>query len=198
MKNNINITLALLLFCIFIQTSCVAFDLNDNFSNRSLILNTQTSELSQEMIDLLKSKQLVPTTNCLIEQIKKNKLENVQILINAKVDLNSSYYTEYPIYIAAKNNNFEILKLLYENGAKIEKGFSSELFEAVKNKNAQMAKFLIEKGADINYQDMISAKSILYYSLKNNLDEIVKILIEKKVVMDRESIKIIKKKKLKF
>ena len=186
-------------FSIALQFNCNAIDLDGDFSSRSLIFKEQNKKTNySEYAEILKSKKLTPTINCLVEQIKKNNIENIELLIKAGVDINSSYYTDYPIYIAAKENNFEVLKLLHQNKAKLDKGFYSELYEATKNKNTQMALYLIENGSNINYIDIVTSNSILYYAIKNNLEEVTKKLIEKKVNVDLKSLKLIKKKKLNF
>ena len=181
-----------------INMPALAIDINDfgDFSSRSLIMGENKNNLTQEIKDELIAKKLTPTTKCLIEQIKKNNYDNTVLLINANVNVNSSYLSDYPIYIAAKTNNFEIVRLLFENGAKLDRGFNSELYEAVKNKNADMAQFLIENKAKINYKDSVTENTILYLALKNNMLDIAKQLIDKGANPDKKSVMIIKKKKL--
>ncbi|MBR5304816.1 MAG: ankyrin repeat domain-containing protein [Candidatus Gastranaerophilales bacterium] len=189
---------SLLLPILFLTMSALAIEINnfEDFSSRSIIINQQKSFLTQEQKDVLISKKLTPTIACLIQQIKKNNIENVNLLLETGVNPNQNYMTEYPIYIAAKENNFEILKLLYTKGAKIDKGFYSELYEAVKNKNSNMAQFLLDKKANINYVDTITENSILYLTLKNNMLQIAQQLIAQGARPDRKSILYIKKKKL--
>ena len=193
-------TLLLLLTGLLIKAPVLAIDLTEygDFSSRSTILNEGLSKdkLTQEQKDLLSNKKLAPTTQCLVEQIKKGNIENVRILLNSKVNPNSSYLSEYPIYTAAKNNKFEIVKLLIEYGAKTDKGFYSELYISVKNKNSQMAQYLIEKKARLDYVDTISNNTILYMALKNNMIDTAQLLIDRGVGADIKSAKLIKKKKL--
>lgn len=177
-----------------------AIDLSEfgDFSSRSVIMNNLSGKeiISQEQKDILKERKLTPTSQCLIQQIKKGNIENVEILLDSKVSPNKSYLSDYPIYIAAKNNQFEILKLLKERGAKLDKGFYSELYEAVRNKNNDMAQFLIDNGARVNYMDSITNNTILSMALKNNMKDIAAQLIEKGARADIKSVKLIKKKKL--
>ncbi len=200
MKHLNNKILFLLLPVVLISLPALALDINEysDFSSRSLIINkmNNTDSISQEQKELLIAKKLFPTSECLNKEIKKGNLENVKLLLEAKTNPNNSYYSEYPIYTAAKANNFEILKLLYEYGAKLDKGFYSELYEATKNKNKEMAQFLIDKGARVNYQDSITNNTILYMSLKNNMYDISAQLIAKGAKADNKSVKYIKKKKL--
>ena len=189
----------LLITGLFIKAPVLAIELSEigDFSSRSLILsNKEQDKLTQEQKDILASKKLSATVQCLVEQSKKGNLENVQILLNSGVNPNKSHLNEYPIYIAAKNNHFEVVKLLYENNAKLDRGFFSELYEAVKNKNAQMAQYLIENKARLDYQDSITTNTILYVALKNNMIETAQLLIDNGAGPDTKSVKLIKKKNL--
>ncbi|MBQ4646204.1 MAG: ankyrin repeat domain-containing protein [Candidatus Gastranaerophilales bacterium] len=198
---NINFKiLAFLMPMLLFAMSASAIDINDygDFSSRSLIMSGQKNELSQEQKDLLLSKKLSPTTKCLIEQIKKKNNSNVELLLNSNVNPNKNYMAEYPIYIAAKENNFEAVKMLYEKGAKLDRGFNSELYEALRHKNSQMAQYLLDRKANIKYQDAITENTILYMALKNNMIPIAQQLIDKGIGADRKSVILIKKKKLEY
>lgn len=188
----------LLLPVLFLKMPALAIDITDfgDFSSRSVIMGNNKNAPTQEQKDLLISKKLSPNTKCLIEQIKKNENENVNLLLNSGVNPNNSYMAEYPIYIAAKENNFEALKMLYDKGAKLDRGFNSELYEAIKNKNSQMAQYLIERKANINYKDAVTDNTILYMALKNNMIPIAQQLIEKGVGADKKSFILLKKKNL--
>jgi ankyrin repeat protein len=197
MKLNL-LKILFLLMPIQLFVSALAIDLSDygDFSSRSLILNQQKNQLTQEQKDILTFKKLAPNSKCLIQQIKKNNLENVALLLEFGLDPNSSYMLECPIYIAAKENNFEILKYLYEHGAKIDKSMNSELYVAVKNKNTEMANFLLDKKANIHYIDSITENTILYLTLKNKMYDVTQRLIQKGAKIDAKSFWIIKRKNL--
>ena len=190
----------LIILVLFMTSPLCAFDLSDmgDFSSRSTIENQlfNRKTISQDEKDVLVAKKLAPTHRCLFEQIKKGSYENVELLLNAKVNPNVAYMNEYAIYIAAKENKFDILKLLYENNAKLDRGFFSELYEAVKNKNADMAQYLLDRGARVNYTDSITNNTILYLALKNNMHDLVKQLILKGANPDIKSLKYMKKHKL--
>ena len=194
------IALLMFIFASQIMTSTFAVDLSDfgDFESRSSILNglNKKSTLTQEQRDILMSKKLSATTNCLVEQIKKGNIENVSLLLDFNVKPNQSYMSDFPIYIAAKENKFEIVKILLEHGAKLDKGFNSELYAAISNKNAEMAQFLIENGANVNFYDNVSDNSVLYHALKNNMIDIASLMIQKGAKPDIKSVKYIKKKKL--
>ncbi|MBE7707404.1 MAG: ankyrin repeat domain-containing protein [Cyanobacteria bacterium SIG27] len=183
---------------LFIAMSALAIDIKDfgDFSSRSIIMNGQKETMTQEQKDVLIYKKLSPTVQCLIQQIKKNNIENVELLLNTGLNPNNNYSTEYPIHIAAKENHFEIVKILYEKGAKLDKGFYSELYEAVRNKNNEMAQYLLDRNANIHYIDSLTQNTILYLALKNNMLDIAQQLIQKGAKADRKTILIIKKKNL--
>ena len=185
---------------ILFSVSALAIDLNDygDFSSRSLILSQQKNELSQEQKDILILKKLNPSPKCLLHQVQKNNIENVALLLEFGINPNIAYMGEYPIYIATKNNNFEMVKLLYQNGAKLDKSINSELFTAVKKKNNEMAQFFLDKKANIYYVDFLSENTILYVALKNNMYDIAQQLILKGAKIDMKSAWIIKRKKLEY
>ena len=97
---------------LLIAMSALAIDIKDfgDFSSRSIIMNGQKETMTQEQKDVLIYKKLSPTVQCLIQQIKKNNIENVELLLNTGLNPNNNYSTEYPIHIAAKENHFEIVK----------------------------------------------------------------------------------------
>ncbi len=199
MKNNI---LTLLLMVLLLSSPLFAYDVSDlgDFSQRSVIENTlfNNQPLNQEQKDILTAKKLYPTQKCLFEQIKKGDYENVELLLKAKINPNQSYLGEHAIYVAAKENNFEMVKLLYENKAQLDRGFYSELYEAVKNKNKDMAQYLLDRGAKVNYMDAITNDSVLYKALKNKMYDISSQLIAKGAYADMKSVKYIKKHKLAY
>jgi len=190
------------LFFLLINTSANAFDINElgDFSSRSIIENGifHRETISQEQKDLLNDKKLYPHVRCMIEQIKKGNYENVELLLKAKVNPNDNYLSNYPIYIAAKENKFDIVKLLYENNAKLDRGFYSELYEALRNKNAEMAQYLLDRGANIKYMDALTNNTVLYMALKNKMYNLAEQIIAKGAYADVKSVKYIKQHKLEY
>ena len=184
---------------------CLGYDLTNlgDFSSRSVLINElglgeKKDKLSAEQKEILKEKKLSPTTNCLVQQIQKGNLENVKLLLDSKVDPNKSFYTDYPVLIATKANKPEIVYLLIDYGAKLDRGFYSELFEAIKNKNKQMAAYLIDKGARLDYQDSLTGRSSLYFALKYKMYDIAQTMINKGAPADKYSVMYIKKHKLDY
>lgn len=176
-----------------------AIDLSDygDFSSRSIIMKHleggETANQAQR--DELVSRKLKNTTECLFSQIKKGNIENVRVLLDAKVDPNGKFMSETPIYIAAKANNFEIVKLLIDRGAKLDRSFFSELFEAIRNKNSDMALYLLDNGARTHYVDSLTNKTALYYAVKYNMKDVATLMLQKGARLDRSTAILIKKKK---
>ena len=87
---------------------------------------------------------------------------------------------DVPILFAVKNGNLKCLKILIENGAKLNGPHQENIwYSACQGENAEIIKFLIESGYDINqrlkdYKNMTGLISSVY---NDKLDS-VKILIE--------------------
>ena len=186
------------IFLIFFTCSAFAIDYGGNFSERSVLMRSIYGEpaSNKEQKELLASRKLNPSTKCLIDEIKKGNSDNVKLLLEAKVDPNKSYISDYPIYVASKYNKADIVKLLRESGAKLNMGFYSELYEAIKNKNSELAKYLIDEGANVNYRDSVTEHTILYLALKNNMKDIASLLIQKGARPDNQSVRYIQRHKL--
>lgn len=170
----------------------------EDFMPKSQVLEgiKGASKMTPEQKEILKEKKLTPNAECLIKQIKKNNIENVKLLLDCNVNPNASYYGDYPVYTASKYNRDEMVRLLLEHGAKLDRGFYSELYEAVKNKNEDLAYFLINNGSKINYRDAVSNNTVLSVAIKNKMYELAKTLIQKGAKPDSLSLKLIKQKKL--
>ncbi len=144
----------------------------------------------------MKAKKLRFSSEEFIKQIKKNKKENVDLMLKAGISPNTDYFGEYAIFYAVKYNKTDIAKTLLEHGANPNAGFDSPLFWAAKNNNTEIAKLLIEKGAKLDFTELVTSKSILYTALKKNNLEIAKTLIDNGAKIDNSSAFIIEKKNL--
>lgn len=198
MSLNIKILLLTLVYFVCAPVFCMIYDYGD-FSSRSYIerqLFNEKYNIPQEIKDLISVKKLDLSVKCLVEQINKENFDNVNILLKAKLNPNQIYELKYPVYYAVEKNNLDIVKLLVENNAQLDRGIDSELFLAVKNKNSDLALYLLEHGARINYYSPLKNNSILYFALKNNMIEVVEQLANRKVMLDAKSYKLIINKNL--
>jgi len=76
--------------------------------------------------------------------------EIAEILIKAGADVNQIWHKSFgPLFLAARNNNMHIVKMLLENGADIHltANGGSPFDGACKGGSVEMAKFLVSKGA---------------------------------------------------
>jgi len=159
-------------------------------------ISPEDKEKMRNARETLKQKKISFSSEEFVKQIKKNKIENVKLMLDAGMSPNADYYGEYALYYAAKNNKTEIALLLLEKGANPNTGFDSPVFWAVKNNNYPLAKTLLEKGAKADYTDLVSSKTTLYTALKKNRIELAKLLIEHGAKIDSSSAYIIEKKDL--
>ena len=186
--------------CVFVFADTIQGQLSDfgDFSSRSVIMRTLNGEqrTTQEQKDVLSSKKLSPSVACLIQQIKKQDIENVRLLLEAKINPNEQYNLEYPLFVASKTNNMEMVELLYSYGAKPDKGFNSELYQSIKNKNETMAQFFIDKGSNINYMDAVNGNTPLYLAIKYNMIDTAVQLVEKGAKVNQKTFILMHKKKM--
>lgn len=198
MKNKLQIFILFLIPVFLFKLPVLAFDVTQlgDYESRSMYFNSSKNSLTQEKIDFLKSKKLSPTIKCLNEQIKKENLNNIDLILDLNMDINENYMGETPLYIAVKKNNQSIVELLIEHKAKPDRGMYSELFEAVKNKNNEIAQILLNNKAKINYTTMVTNDSILYTAIKNNMLELATQLIRNGAYIDEKSSYLIKKKNI--
>lgn len=184
-----------------LMLNCCAYAYNSGFSDDffNILKKYQKKETTPEMIaakDELKKRKIPANVDSFIKYVKKNDTEILQIFIDAGFDVNTDFYTDYPIYYATKHNKYEAAKLLLENGANPNLGFNPSLVEAIKRKNPQIAHLLIEHGAKVNIDDFISGDTILYKALKLKQYEIANDLIKHGAKIDTRSKYLIETKNL--
>lgn len=131
-----------------------------------------------------------------LNYIKRNNIEAVKLALDAGLSPNVTIYGTSALYYATKYKRYEILKLLFDNGANQQIEINSILKEAILNKDIDCAKLLIQNGADINYYDGIANETLLYTTLKKKEYEIARLLIENGAKVDERSGNFIKKNKL--
>lgn len=125
----------------------------------------------------------VPTAFPLIEAIKANNIEKVEILIKTdsnliKIPDNSSMT---PIHHAAELGNVSIVELLAKNGAdlnsKTDKGWTPLHF-AVARSHTNVVRFLLEKKVNVNHQTSAGITPLMLASGLAYNPEIVKMLLQ--------------------
>ena len=185
---------------VFILNGCAfAFDsgFSDDFFN--ILKKSQKKEQTPQMLaakEELKKRKIPASVDSFIKYVKKNDIEIMQIFVDAGFDVNTDFYTDYPIYYATRHKRYEAAKFLLENGANPNLGFNPPLIEAIKKKNPQIAHLLIKHGAKVNVDDFMSGNTILYTALKLKQYEIARDLIEHGARIDTRSKYIIERKNL--
>ncbi len=182
-------------------TNCCACAFESGFSDDffNVLKKYQKKETTPQMLaakEELKKRKIPTSVDSFIKYVKKNNIEIMQIFIDAGFDVNTDFYTDYPIYYATKHNRYEAAKFLLEHGANPNLGFNPPLIEAIKRKNPQIAHLLIENGAKVNVDDFMSGNTILYTALKLKQYEIAQDLIEHGAKIDTRSRYIIEAKNL--
>lgn len=115
------------------------------------------------------------------EAVKKNHIQAVQELLSMHPDYvnlkDESGRT--PLHIAAEAGNFEVVKLLVENGAEVNAADNNQqipLHLTAFHGNRDIAIYLISKGADVNRLD-IRAFNPLHYALALRKLDVAELLI---------------------
>lgn len=200
MLSKIKKTFTVIGAAVLILNNC-AFAYESGFSDDffNLLKKSQKKEVTQQMLAAkkeLKKRGIEPSVDSFVKHVKKNDIEILQIFVDAGFDVNTDFYTDYPIYYAAKHNKFEAVEFLLKNGANPNLGFNPPLIEAIKNKNPKIVHILLEYGAKPNKDDFISGYTILYTALKDKQYEIAKDLLKHGARPDGASMAIIESKNL--
>ena len=144
----------------------------------------------------IKRRKIPASVDSFIKYVKKNDIEVMQIFTDAGFNVNTDFFTDYPIYYAAKGQKYEAVKFLLEHGADPNLGFNTPLIEAINKKNAPIAKLLMDYGAKVNEEDFVSGRTLLYTALKKGQYEIARELIKHGAKVDTGSKFIIEEKNL--
>lgn len=198
LSNKIKIKIIFCAVTLLLNCCAYAFEssFDDNFFNS---LNKPKKEKTPEMIQAkeeLKKRKIAPSVDSFVKHVKKNDVEVLKLFVQAGFNVNSDFYTDYPIYYAAKANSYEAAKFLLENGANPNLGFNPPLITAINNKNSQMAHILMQYGAKVNTTDFMSGNTLLYNALRKNQIEIARDLIQHGARIDAGSKYLIERNKL--
>lgn len=120
--------------------------------------------------------------NALYVAIDNDNTKGVKVLLDYGFDPNADAMIgsrDRPIILASKKRNFDIVRLLIENGADvnvIDSKQLSPLRNAIFYKNIKMVRYLINNGADVNIQTIFGKALRMALVLKD--EAIAKLLIE--------------------
>jgi len=146
--------------------------LNLLFSNKILpcdfdLFTAINRNHSNEVIEMIIRNGAKPNGEILLAAMEKQRFDLAKQFINAKVNVNYRYpltknYADgmTALLYAAKYNNFEMVKLLVENGANINTGAadgSTAFSIAMKNDNNEICGYLAKHGAIVTVNNSASA-----------------------------------------
>lgn len=154
-----------------ISTNKIAQYINRAFSRNSV------TAFTTEVFELMSKQNL---TTKLIEQWKYDKTWiDIHVITDRKAEFSDSSGTSW-LYLTARINDIEKVKLLLEKGADINAsvdGGTTPLMIAVQNHHIKMVELLIENGAAVNVADEDGTTALMLASREDI--EIVKLLLEK-------------------
>lgn len=182
-----------------VLTNGCAYAYNSGFSDDFFNILKKKEKPTQKMLEAkeeLKRRKIPASVDSFIKYVKKNDIEVMQIFTDAGFNVNTDFFTDYPIYYAAKGQKYEAVKFLLEHGADPNLGFNTPLIEAINKKNAPIAKLLMDYGAKVNEEDFVSGRTLLYTALKKEQYEIARELIKHGAKIDAGSKFIIEEKNL--
>lgn len=143
----------------------------------------------------------------LLYAVEKNQTDIAELLIKKSVEkddigralnltgniyVDGVYIAETPLYEASKNGSMDIVKLLAENKADLNKRAGNGVSPteiAIQNNHVDIAKYLIEHGANVNETDKDGRGLLSQAIVKNSEDSIdfAKYLVEKGAKINRQS-----------
>lgn len=119
------------------------------------------------------------TALCFVAHL--NQLKTAEYLISKGANVNLSK----PIVIACEQKNWDMVKLLVNNGADVNKGADFNLVEpiaiACKQKRWDMVKFLVKHGADVNSQYGNDYTPLMFAVLDNNVEMVTFLLSQPRI-----------------
>jgi len=193
---------AMVVFCHSAHSYESSFPFPFEFGHSSdiyLKTNTTTKDSNlklQEANEALVQKGYSKDPVKVLKYIKQGNIEAVKLALDAGFSPNTPIFGSYPIYFATRYKQPEILKLLFERGAKQGLEINSLLREAILNNDSESAKTVIENGADVNFYEGLLDEYVLYTALKKKEYEVAKLMLQKGAKIDIKSYKKIKKNKL--
>jgi len=176
-------------------------ELEISFIDDAFIQNLKTiSDLRNKIIESIKEDKLDELKNCLsdssvlLTQINSEEfdlliytIENdasptiIEYIISQYPSLNYYSYDKSPLSCAISVNNLELVKLLIDHGADVNKKdeFEDEpLVHAIKTGNNDIIKYLIDHDANIDQDIDKTIYTPLYYAIQMENEEIVQYLID--------------------
>lgn len=117
--------------------------------------------------------------------LRRGQISIIRVLLAYGADVNRmdpEFWHPTALHKAVEAGNFEIVKLLLDNGASIDVAESTlnytPLTMAVEGNNLEMAKLLIERGADVNTKANMGPRSLLNRAGAKGNNAMVRLLMQ--------------------
>jgi ankyrin len=136
-----------------------------------------SSTTQKEILDLLESH------NALFDAITQNDIDKITALLTAGVNPNHIYYNT-PLISAIFRGQYDIIKMLLDNGADINQQIRgcTPLYVAAQEGHASIVELLLTRGANIN-QQYKKGFTALHIAAKMGKIEVVKMLLAQKGII---------------
>ncbi len=171
-----------------LSSLAINFDLYSDFDEASIknLVQDGSKILLEKAIYLSAQKGSLDIIRALIEEIKISpRIDDLRDIINSE-DLNRKFT---PLFVASFNGHIEIVKILLEHGADINKINTSEggdevtpLIAAVQCGHVEIVKILLDQGAYIDKPEVEHEFTPLVAAVQFGHVEIVKILLSSPLV----------------
>lgn len=118
------------------------------------------------------------------EELRKESLEVVKMLLSANADINAEGHNqETALHCASKHDLPEMAALLLKSGANVNAETEEEyketpLHEACRNNNPTLVKILLDNGADIHRRTGMHEESVLHLAASKGADKVLSLLLE--------------------
>ena len=160
-------------------------------NNEAININAQDNSLYTPLLYAVEKKHTDIAELLIKKSVEKDNTDNALNIMGRSTNQNISI-DKTPLYEASQNGSLDIVKLLEENGADLNKKASngiSPIDIAFQNDHLDIMKYLIEQGADINSTDNDGMSLISKAIVKKSKDsvDLVKYLIEKGAKINKQS-----------
>ena len=108
-------------------------------------------------------------------------IDKVQQAIDEGIDINEDYSKGHPLTYYCMRDNYDIIKLLIDNGADVNIGRGTAwnpLYAAARESSPEVVKLLLKNGADANILNKDSGSPIISAVHNDNAAQVLKLLIK--------------------
>lgn len=166
--------------CRFSGLKIINFLFNNGYLINVDCIENSLENKNIEVFKFLINKGIIVTPRCVNIILRSSRFDTVKML-EFLIENNTNLTDGNNLVFACRYCNFEVIKILLDNGADVNYNNSLCLFTACENLNFNVLKLLIEKGANIN-------NGIFIFACKQGLTKLVKFLIEKNCIVTNDAL----------